>query len=260
MAMRLMLGRRDGVLRLRGSRPGGAVGFTLIEMSVVLLIVTLLLGGLLLPLATQVEQRQAAETQRMLDDAREALIGFAMVNGRLPRPAVSVTNGAENGATCGSNAVPVAACTGFLPWATLGLPRFDGYGKQLRYSVAPAFADSTITFSSSTANHKTVTTRDSAGTVINLVSGVPAVILSHGAKNFGFGDSGNEFTNASTTNTDEQANDVKFKCTVATDCTDFVSRTRSGNTGAAGGEFDDLVSWVPNTLLINRLVAAGRLP
>lgn len=235
-------------------------GFTLIEMSVVLLIVTLLLGSLLLPLATQVEQRQVAETQKLLNDAREALIGFAMVNGRLPRPAVSSTNGAENATNCSAAAVPVAACTGFLPWVTLGLPRFDGVGKQLRYSVAPVFADSVITFSSSTANHKTVRTRDSAGNPINLVSGVPAVILSHGAKNFGFGETGNEFTNSSATNADEQANDNKFKCTLATDCTDFLSRTPSNNPGVTGGEFDDLVAWVPNTLLINRLVAAGRLP
>lgn len=239
-------------MRLRRS----ASGFTLIEMSVVLLIVTLLLGSLLMPLATQVEQRQAAETQKLLDDTREALIGFAMMNGRLPRPAQSSSNGAEK-ATCSGL---VVNCTGFLPWSTLGLPRFDGYGKQLRYSVAPAFADSSITFTSSTASHKTVQTRDSAGNPITLVSGVPAVILSHGAENFGFNESGNEATNGSATNTDEQANDTKFKCTLPADCTDFVSRLRSTNPSVTGGEFDDLATWVPNTLLINRLVAAGRLP
>jgi len=233
-----------------------AGGFTLIEMAVVLLVVTLLLGSLLLPLATQVEQRRAAETQKLLDDTREALIGFAMINGRLPRPAQSSSNGAEK-TTC---AGLVVNCTGFLPWATLGLPRFDGYGKQLRYSVAPAWADATITFTSSTANHKTVQTRDSAGNPMTLVSGVPAVILSHGAKNFGFGESGNEFTNASATNVDEQANDNKFKCTLPADCTDFMTRVPSGNPAVTGGEFDDLAAWVPNTLLINRLVAAGRLP
>lgn len=238
-----------------------ARGFTLIEMSVVLLIVTLLLGGLLLPLASQVEQRQAAQTERALELAREALIGFAMINGRLPRPAVSATNGSENETTCGSQAVPTAACTGFLPWVTLGLARFDDYGKQLRYSVAPAFADSAITFSKSTAGHKTVKTRDSAGNSINLVSGVPAVILSHGAKNFGFSESGGEFPNASSTNDDERTNDAAFKCALASACDDdFMSRTRSDNTGSTGGEFDDLVAWVPNSLLINRLVAAGRLP
>ena len=39
-----------------------------------------------------------------------------------------------------------------------------------------------------------------------------------------------------------------------------MSRTRSTNTSPPGGEFDDQIAWVPATLLINRLVAAGRLP
>jgi prepilin-type N-terminal cleavage/methylation domain-containing protein len=235
-------------------------GFTLVEMSVVLVVVALLLGSLLVPLSTQVEQRQGVETEQMLEDAREALIGFAMVNGRLPRPAQSSSNGAEKPATSCTGASATVNCTGFLPWATLGLPRFDGYGKQLRYSVAPVYAESAITFSSSTAGHKTVKTRDSAGNVVNLVSGVPAVILSHGANNFGFMESGNELGNSSVTNADEAANDAKFKCTTAADCDNFMHRMRSTNPAVAGGEFDDLAAWVPNTLLVNRLVAAGRLP
>jgi prepilin-type N-terminal cleavage/methylation domain-containing protein len=235
-------------------------GFTLVEMSVVLVVVALLLGSLLVPLSTQVDQRQGAETELMLEDAREALIGFAMVNGRLPRPAQSSTNGAEKatGSCTGPNAT--INCTGFLPWATLGLPRFDGYGKQLRYSVAPLYAESAITFSSSTAGHKTVKTRDGAGNPVNMVSGVPAVILSHGANNFGFLESGSELGNSSATNADEAANDTKFKCAVAADCDNFMHRMRSANSSVTGGEFDDLVAWVPNTLLVNRLVAAGRLP
>ena len=38
--------------------PGGARGFTLIELAVALFIIVLVLGSLLVPLATQVEQRQ----------------------------------------------------------------------------------------------------------------------------------------------------------------------------------------------------------
>jgi prepilin-type N-terminal cleavage/methylation domain-containing protein len=235
-------------------------GFTLVEMSVVLVVVALLLGSLLVPLSTQVEQRQGVETEQILEDAREALIGFAMVNGRLPRPAQSSSNGAEKPSTSCTGANATINCTGFLPWATLGLPRYDGYGKQLRYSVAPAYAESAITFSSSTAGHKTVKTRDSAGNPVNLVSGVPAVILSHGANNFGFTESGNELGNGSATNADEATNDSKFKCTLAADCDNFMHRMRSTNPSVTGGEFDDRVAWVPNTLLINRLVAAGRLP
>jgi type II secretory pathway pseudopilin PulG len=240
-----------------------ALGFTLVELAVVLLVVTLLLGSVLVPLATQVEQRRLGEAEKLLDDTREAIIGFAMINGRLPRPATSASDGEELSGTCTSLPDPgkdaVANCTGFVPWATLGVSRLDPWGKQLRYSVSPQFADSAFTFSTAMTNHKSVCPNSSSCTT-PVVSSVPAVILSHGRENFGFRDDGGEFDNASTTNTDEIANDTKFKCLVAANCNDFVSRSISKNPAAAGGEFDDLVTWISNSLLFNRMVAAGRLP
>ena len=64
-------------------------GFTLIELAVVIVVIALLLGSILVPLTSQVEQRKVLETQKTLDEIKEALIGFAMINGRLPRPATS---------------------------------------------------------------------------------------------------------------------------------------------------------------------------
>ncbi len=241
-------------MRLRGHAPG----FTLIELSVVLVVIALLLGSMLVPLATQIDQRNVAQTRQLLEDAREAIIGFAMINGRLPRPATSVSDGTERATTCGSQAQPKAACTGFIPWAALGLPRTDAWGKQLRYSVSPNFADSPFNFTTSTAGHKKVCPDSACATPV--VSGVPAVILSHGPNNWGYRDDGTQFGDLSSTNTDEDLNDAKFKCTVDADCDDFISRTISKNTGGAGGEFDDLVAWIPNTVLFNRMVTAGRLP
>ncbi len=55
-------------------------GFTLVEMAIVLVIVGLLLGGLLMPLSAQVEQRRIGETQKALDEIKEALVGFAIAN------------------------------------------------------------------------------------------------------------------------------------------------------------------------------------
>ena len=54
-------------------------GFTLVEIAIVLVIVGLLIGGLLTPLAAQLEQRRGSETQKALDEAKEALFGFAQV-------------------------------------------------------------------------------------------------------------------------------------------------------------------------------------
>jgi type II secretory pathway pseudopilin PulG len=64
-----------------------AGGFTLLELSVVVLVVTLLIGGLLVPLSTQVEQRNISDTQQRLAQIHDALIGFAIAHGRFPCPA-----------------------------------------------------------------------------------------------------------------------------------------------------------------------------
>src|ERR1035437_9255557 len=89
-----------------------ARGFTLVELSIVLIIVGLLLSSLMSPMSAQIDQRNYNETQQQINEIREALIGFAVTNGRLPRPATSLADGAENPAICAND----AACTGFVPW------------------------------------------------------------------------------------------------------------------------------------------------
>ncbi len=71
-------------------------GFSLVEMAIVLLIVALLLGGLLPTLSGQMEQQRTNETRKQLDEVQQALLGFAIVNGRLPCPASSTSNGQES--------------------------------------------------------------------------------------------------------------------------------------------------------------------
>ncbi|MFP5392032.1 MAG: hypothetical protein ACLGI6_10905, partial [Gammaproteobacteria bacterium] len=50
-------------------------------------------------------------TQAALKEARDALIGFAVANGRLPRPARDAASGREFEGRCDTD----ASCTGFLP-------------------------------------------------------------------------------------------------------------------------------------------------
>lgn len=57
-----------------------ASGFTLIELAIVLVIITILIGGLAVPLSAQIQARRIAETNKILDEAREALIGYALAN------------------------------------------------------------------------------------------------------------------------------------------------------------------------------------
>ena len=58
-------------------------GFTLIEMAVAVFIITLLLGSILVPLTTQVEQRQISDTQKALEEIKEALDRIRSSHGRL---------------------------------------------------------------------------------------------------------------------------------------------------------------------------------
>jgi prepilin-type N-terminal cleavage/methylation domain-containing protein len=232
-------------------------GFTLTELAVVLVIVALLIGGMLIPIAAQDDLRRAQETDKTLNDAKDALLGFAASQGRLPRPATSATNGAENPASCAND----AACSGFIPWATLGVSKLDAWGKIIRYSVTPAYANAA--FSLSTVANRRVQTRDSAGNLSYLIGQMnctaanqcaPAVIFSHGKNNWGTGDSGSAMTDNSNpdTNVDEDANNAGP--------TSFISRIVTDNKALPGGEFDDLVTWLSLNILFNRMIAAGRLP
>ena len=234
----------------------GQRGFTLIELAIVMFIVTLLLGGMLLPLSAQQDIRARQETERTLADIRDALVGFAITNGRLPRPATSATNGAES-ANCDDVTPPL--CQGFIPWAALGTAKVDGWGKLIRYSVTPAFANATITLS--TVATRTVQTRDTAGTLAYLVGSAscttpnqcsPAVIFSHGKSHWGTSDVGVALADGSATNVDEDANQ--------TGPTNYFSRSPSDNTSLTGGEFDDVTVWLSGHTLFNRMVTAGRLP
>lgn len=229
-------------------------GFTLTEMAVVLVIVALLIGGMILPMSAQQDLRARQETERSLAEIREALIGFALVNGRLPRPAISATDGAER-ASCTND----ADCSGFIPWAALGVQRSDNWGKLFRYSVTPAYANNAITISA--IANRTVQTRDTAGNLIYLAGQAscsatnlcaPAIIFSQGKDRWGTTDTGMALPDASATNADEDINH--------TGPLNYFSRLPTGNTATSGGEFDDLVVWLPQSILVQRMIAAGRLP
>jgi prepilin-type N-terminal cleavage/methylation domain-containing protein len=133
-------------------------GFSLVELAVALAIIALLLAGALIPLSTQIDVRNGADTQRSMESIRDAIIGFAQANGRLPCPADgSLPAGAAGAGTeqvTGNSCTSVnsASCTAangalpcsVVPWATLGVPETDAWGRRLTYRVSPAFADAVI--------------------------------------------------------------------------------------------------------------------
>ena len=130
-------------------------GFSLVELAVALAIIALLLAGALIPLSTQMDVRNVADTQRTMESIREAIVGFAQANGRLPCPAAgTVPAGGTDAAGRPAGAEQLtpttlpppstATCTnsfGVVPWTTLGVPEVDGWGRRFSYWVSPIFAD-----------------------------------------------------------------------------------------------------------------------
>ncbi len=236
-------------------------GFSLVEMAMVIVVLTIILAVIAQPVANQIETRRVVDTQKKLEDVKEAIYGFTLVNGRLPRPAVSATDGSEI-ATCATE----TGCTGFIPWSALGVDKADAWGTTIRYSATPAMANGS--FMLSTTGTKDVVTRNGAAAAA-LATNVAAVVWSHGKRNFGTDAQSNATRpNIATGNTDEIHNNtlpaITFSPTIplvtGAGGTAVFSRLPADNAAPAGGEFDDLVSWIPTSILMGKMVQAGKLP
>jgi len=242
---------------VRPHLPCDARGVTLIELALAIFIIGLVLGGILVPLTTQVNQRNVSVTQKGLTEIHEALTGYAIAKGYMPCPAVSATNGLEDrtGGECNGG-----KRQGFIPWVTLGITKLDAWGNIYRYSVTPAYSSGAAPFAINTAPDITIRTRTADGTTLtNLtnVNTVVAIVISHGAN--GFGASNNQGVIQALPD-DWPANNIDENLN-ATGTTTFVSRAAQGTgAGGAGGEFDDIVAWLPKFTLVNRMIAAGKLP
>jgi prepilin-type N-terminal cleavage/methylation domain-containing protein len=270
-------------------------GFTLIELAMVLFISALLMGSLMYTLSAQTEQRARTETLRSLDEAKELLLTFAIVNGRLPCPASTTSNGAEADSPAGSR-----NCTsyynGFLPARAIGFQlqdasgyAVDAWGNRIRYAVSqvaplnsqtprvcrpvnPTTAPATPHFTHKDnlktngidcapndlvvcANSSGITTSPpSCNTAIPVTNQnvVAAVIWSQG-KNFAF----SAYSGVTGQAGDDER--VNNKTSANSNHPVFIAHPPAPGT-APGGEFDDLMIWIPAGQLYGRLVAAGVLP
>ena len=270
-------------------------GFTLTELAVVLIIVGLLLGGLFVPLSAQTDMKARSDNSKTLADVRDALIGFAVINGRLPCPAdrIIASGTANAGIEATTTASGICACTtaasgiatsggvtcsaspsvtGVLPWATLGLPETDSWGNRYTYRVTTLFAQAasgqtTATLGCSQAapnpnpNPPTpptnvafalcspgnITILDAApidvppGVII--ANNIPAIVLSHGKNVVGaYLPTGNVIPTLVTTSNAE------------------VENANGDATFVSNSAIDDQVIWITPNLLMNRMMAAGKLP
>ena len=244
-----------------------ARGFTLVELAIVMFVVALLLGGMLLPLASQQDIRNYGDTQKILAEARDALLGFAMANERLPCPATT-PNGTESPVGGGTCTNPY---DGFFPAATLGFSPtdaqgylLDGWGGEsihrVRYAVSKANSSAFTTASGMKTTGMTTLVpdlqicNDSIDGVIptpdtaacdageSLATDAVAVVYSLGK---------NAATGGTVANDNENHN-PNPQSTLAAD--------RAFVNAPQGPAFDDQMLWLSKSTLFNRMVAAGRLP
>ncbi|MDZ7656964.1 MAG: prepilin-type cleavage/methylation domain-containing protein [Sulfurimicrobium sp.] len=269
-------------------------GFSLVELAIVLVVVALLLGGLLVPLTMQIEQQKIRETQKAMDEIKEALIGYAIANNRLPCPD-SDLDGLENPPTpTVALNTPVAGQTtqtfsclvdeGGLPYQALGVSREDGWNNRFRYRVTPAFTQRTIVTDNATGNvlSSTAFTLGTPGNInvqsrgdnpatspptveskflLTLAANVPAAIISHGKNGYGATSSaGLSQAPVPASNADETTNAGMGTSKIIRPPTSSKADCSDTAEGKPFCEFDDLVTWLSPNILFNRMVAAGRLP
>jgi prepilin-type N-terminal cleavage/methylation domain-containing protein len=207
------------------------LGFTLIEMSIVLVIIGFILGSFLTLTSAQMEQMKLKKANDDLLSIKEALMGYVVTNGVFPCPDANQDGVAD---LC-SSTLNTSATEGGLPWSTLAVPAKDPWGRYYQYRINNAF---TIPFMLSTVGSGAGLIRickDSNCTGIE-ASNVPLVVYSKGR-------------NAAiypASNPDELENSDL-------DST-FVSRDFTEN------GFDDLLIWISSNVLMNRMVSVGKLP
>ena len=247
-------------------------GFTLIEIAIVLIIITLISGGLISFFNIQLTNQRITSTKANEAAIKIALTNFVAQNNRLPCPAIP--NLAPGAAGYGREAPATAsACTGLtpngvvvtgiVPWISLGISSdaaSDGYYHRFTYQVVLAATSTSLTPQTVSAISGAISLHSSGPGVLGEPPTVPggnqindcgstgtglpnpcaavAILVSHGRNGYGaYSDQGIQQTAA--IGPDEQENTNGDSRFVAKDFSDSPTNP-----------FDDIVlALTPNDLL-----------
>jgi prepilin-type N-terminal cleavage/methylation domain-containing protein len=237
------------------------LGFSLVEMAIVLVIVGFLLAAVLLPLQAQRNIAAQLATEAILEDAKKALIGFAQTHGHLPCPATNNGSASFPDDTGTAHANASGGCVaqaGFLPAKTLGLQTVDAQGyaldawhNRIRYAITSAnngaFSKPNgmyeVGITALTPDLKVCATVSAAACTnsIHLIDNAAAVIFSLGAT-----------ANQVSGGADENQN------LIAPSNSTFISHPIT-TSASANGEFDHMVTWLSPYVLYNAMIVAGQI-
>ena len=185
-------------------------GFSLIEMSIVIIITAIVASASLKVVSIVIESSQETSTRTKLDELNAAVVSFVKVNGILPCPA-DITLAPDNanfgvsGTNCNANIAGDIALASFslrvgmVPVRTLGLPdsyAFDSWNNRIRYGTikeltlsSSSFTNFLTNFTGLSPNTRTFEIRDAAGNTTNPANiyttptqnlSIAYLLLSHG--------------------------------------------------------------------------------
>jgi len=264
-----------------------AYGFSLIEVAIVLVIISVLVAIVAVPLATQLEQQRITETNKQLETIKEAIVGFALANGRFPCAArLADNNGLESLNGLASSGV-CNAYIGYVPAVTLGLSSIDSNGfavdgwglsqNRIRYAVSnQSITVGTLglpaacTASVSNVLTRTDGMRSATMPCLGDVSSTVNMLTVCAVTPTGAAGAATSCTSPLTTKAPFVVFSLgKNAATGGLPLTDeahnidsdnyFVSHTPTA-LGSPSGEFDDLVTWPSINTIFARMVQVGRLP
>jgi len=229
-------------------------GFTLLELAIVLIVLGVIMSATLRPLSAGIEYSRRVSTNELLQQVIQTTRGFASVHGYLPCPATQDTHGWAQ-STCTS-----ANASGYVPVSTLGLTGkrdhqgllLDSWNRPVRYIVSssdhvtrghPGQPDFTTAGEMKRVGMRhlqsELTLCRTAASICaehNIQANqVPLLVFSLGANDL--------------RTPDQQENKDADEI--------YVVRDYSRQPGA---EFDDLLHWVPENLLLLDMIKAGELP
>lgn len=229
---------------------GRIKGFSLLEVALGLLLMSLLLSAVLPPLSAHIRNQHYQQTATTLQLAQQALIGHALIMHYLPCPDSDwPPDGWENVRStqdCESD-------EGWLPGAQLGVVATDAWGRWLRYRADATFTHHTHWFTISDAEGMSnIEVKDAVGSLTSTDSRPIAILLSHGENGLGGIQSvsgGSAYRLPLPTQPDELENadaDLAF--------VDVPQQQRSD------AVYDDQVLMLSPKVLIAQMVQAQRLP
>lgn len=230
-------------------------GYSLLELSIVLVITGVMAGSSLLLGMSQLENARRKANEKKMDAIETALMSFRTVNGRLPCPASYTLS--PSSASFGVQVADPGTCTsapfgpvtevveGAVPVRTLGLSDdfiYDAWGRKFAYAI-DRIMTATNVFPSYPTNESCghITINDQAGTARS--TGAIYTLLSFGPTGHGGYIQSSTRNSTGSTNANEQQNCHCNDLAVATayDAT-YVQRDAL-ETATAANAFDDILRY-----------------